>query len=138
VGEVAREEREHEQGAVPEQPRRFLVGELRGEACDLQRDARGHGEDERLHPLPGRARRLVLAPQDELLPQPAPVLARELPRQGVEVPHPLHADEERLVGREAGRVELGDLVAQMRLQLVDVAAVDGLGLRDVRPPLGDL
>jgi hypothetical protein len=66
------------------------------------------------------------------------VLARELPGQGVEVPHPLHRNEEGLVGDEAGRVQLGDLVAEVRLQLVDVSVVDGRGLRDVGPPLGDL
>ena len=66
------------------------------------------------------------------------MLACELPGQGVEVPHPLHGNEERLVGCEAGRVQLGDLVAKMSLELVDVAAVDGRGLRDVGPPLGDL
>ena len=113
-------------------------GKLSGEACDLDRDGRSQGEDERLEPPAGRARRLVLTAQDELLPQSAPVLACELPGQGVEVPHPLHGDEERLVGREAGRVQLGDLVAKMSVELIDVAAVDGRGLRDVGPPLGDL
>jgi len=33
--------------------------------------------------------------------------------------------------------QLGDLVAQVRLQLVDVPVVDGRGLRDVGPPLRD-
>jgi hypothetical protein len=111
---------------------------VRGEACDLNRGARGHGEDERLDPPAGRACRLVLIAQDELLPQPAPVLARELSGHGVEVAHPLYGDEERLIGREAGLAQLGDLVAKMRVQLIDVMAVDGRGLGDVGPPLGDL
>jgi len=37
------------------------------------------------------------------------VLACELPGEGVEVTHPLHGDEERLIGGEAGRDQLGDL-----------------------------
>ena len=134
----AGEERQHEQTDVPREPGRLLVGEAGSEARDLDRDGRGHGEDERLEPAAGRARRLVVAAQDELLPQPAAVLARELPGQGVDVAHPLHGDQERLVVREAGRVQLGDLVAKMILQLVDVAAVDARGARDVGPPLCDL
>jgi hypothetical protein len=43
------------------------------------------------------------------------VLACELPGQGIEVPHPLHGNEERLIGCEAGSVQLGDLVAKMTL-----------------------
>ena len=115
-----------------------VVGEAGSEACDLDRDGRGHGEDERLEPAAGRARRLVLTAQDELLPQSAAVLACELPGQVVEVAHPFHGDQERLVGCEADRVQLGDLVAKMILQLVDVVAVDARGVCDVRPPLCDL
>ncbi len=138
ASEVRGEKRQHEQTGVPRQPGRLLVGEAGSEACDLDRDGRSHGEDERLEPAAGRARRLVVTAQDELLPQSAAVLACELPGQGVEVPHPLHGDQERLVGCEAGRVQLGDLVAKMILQLVDVVAVDARGVRDVGPPLCDL
>jgi hypothetical protein len=73
-----------------------------------------------------------------LFPESAAVLARELPRQGVDVAHPFHGDKERLVGREADRLQLGDLVAKMIFQLVDVVAVDARGICDVRPPLCDL
>ena len=66
------------------------------------------------------------------------MLACELPREGVQVPHPFHGDQERLVVCEACRVEVGDLVAKMILQLVDVVAVDARGVCDVGPPLGDL
>ena len=66
------------------------------------------------------------------------MLARELAGEAVDVSQPLHRDQEPLVGREAGRVQLGDLVAEMILQLVDVAAVDARGARDVGPPLCDL
>ena len=138
MGEVPGEERQHEQPDVAQQPDRFLVGEVRQETGDLDRDGRARGEAERLDPSAGPACRLVVAAEDELLPQPAAVLAGELPRQGVEGAHPLHRDEERLVRAEVGRVQLGDLVAQVRLQLVDVPAVDGRGLRDVGPPFGDL
>jgi hypothetical protein len=66
------------------------------------------------------------------------VLECELSGQGVEVPHPLHGDQERLIGREAGRVQIGDLVAKMILQLIDVVAVDARGGCDVGPPFCDL
>ena len=138
AGEVAREERQHEQTGVPRQPVRLLVGEASSEACDLDRDGRGHSEDKRREPAAGRTRRLVVPAQDELLPQSAAVLARELPGQAVEIAHPFHGDEERLVGCEADGVQLGDLVAKMILQLVDIVAVDARGVRDVRPPLRDL
>ncbi len=66
------------------------------------------------------------------------MLARELAGERVEVAHPLHGDEERLVVREAGLVQLGDLAAKVILELVDVAAVHAGRARDVRPPLRDL
>ena len=138
AGEVRREERQHEQTRVPRQPGRLLVGEAGGETCDLDRDGRGHSEDKRLEPAAGCARRLVVTAQDQLLPQSAAVLACELPGKRVEVPHPLHGDQERLIGCEAGRVQLGDLVAKMILQLIDVVAVDARGVGDVRPPFCDL
>ena len=66
------------------------------------------------------------------------MLPRELPGQAVDVPQPLYGDQEPLIGREAGRTQLGDLVAKMILQLIDVAAVDPRGARDIGPPLCDL
>ena len=138
ASEVGGEKRQHEQTGVPRQPGRLLVGEAGSEACDLDRDGRGHSENERREPAAGRACRLVVTAQDELLPQSAAVLACELPGQGVEVAHPFHGDEERLVGCEADGVQLGDLVAKMILQLVDVVAVDARGVCEVRPPLCDL
>jgi hypothetical protein len=66
------------------------------------------------------------------------VLACKLSGQGVEVPHPFHGNQERLIDGEAGRVQLGDLVAKMILQLIDVVAVDARGVCEVGPPLGDL
>ena len=66
------------------------------------------------------------------------MLACELPGQVVQVAHPFHGDQERLVGREADRVQLGDLVAKMILQLVDVVAVDARSIGDVVTPLCDL
>ena len=66
------------------------------------------------------------------------MLARELARQAVDVAHPLHGDQERLLVVEAGLVQVGDLVAQMALELVDVAAVDAGRARDVGAPLRDL
>ena len=121
--EVAGEERQHEETEVPREPRRLLVGEVRGEAGDLERDGRAEAEQERLEPAAHRAHRLVAAAQDELLPEPPAVLARELAGERVEVAHPLHGDEERLVVREASLVQLRDLAAEVVLELVDVAAV---------------
>ena len=66
------------------------------------------------------------------------MLSRVLPRQDVEVAHPLHSNEERLVLRQAGLVQIGDLLAKMILELVDVAAVDAGALADVLAPLCDL
>ena len=66
------------------------------------------------------------------------MLARELSRQGVEVAHAFHGDQERLVVGEPGRVQLGDLVAKVILQLVDVVAVEPGRVPDERPPLRDL
>ena len=66
------------------------------------------------------------------------MLAGELPGQAVDVAQPLHGDEEPLIGREAGRVQLGDLVTKMILQLIDVVAVDARGALDVGAPLCDL
>ena len=115
-----------------------LVGEAGSEACDLDCDGRSHGEDERLEPAartcaPARRHR-----SEELLPESAAVLARELPGQVVDVPQPLHGDQEPLVRREAGRVQLGDLVTKMILQLIDVVAVDARRSCDVGAPLCDL
>ena len=86
ASEVRGKERQHEQTGVPRQPGRLLVGEAGSEACDLDRDGRGHGEDERLEPAAGRARRLVVTAQDELFPESAAVLACELSGQAVDVP----------------------------------------------------
>ena len=66
------------------------------------------------------------------------MLACELSGQAVDVPEPFHGDQEPLVGGEAGRGQLGDLVTKMILQLIDVVAVDARGACDVRPPLRDL
>ena len=138
VSEVRGEERQHEQTDVRQKPPRFLFGEVRRETSDLDHDGRGQGEDERFEPPAGRLPRLVLTTQDELLPQSAAVLAREFPGQGVESAHPFHGDEERLIVREPGCVQLGDLVPEMSLELSDIRAVDGRSLRDVGPPLGNL
>ena len=138
AGEVRGKKRQHEETGVPRQPGWLLVGEAGSEACDLDRDGRGHGECERREPAAGHARRLVVTAPEKLLPEPATVLACELSGQAVDVPQPFHGDQEPLVRCEAGRVQLGDLVTKMILQLVDVAAVDARCAFDVGPPLCDL
>ena len=139
VGEVPGKKRQHEQAGAPEKPIRLVAGRLRGQACNLDRNGRRNCESERLEPAAERGtRRLLVTAQDELFPESAAVLACELPGQAVEVAHPLHGDEERLVLAEPGRVQLGDLVAKMILQLLDVVTVDRRGVPDVRTPLRDL
>ena len=138
AGEVRGQERQHEQTEVPDEPARFLVGRVSSKPRNLDHDGRSHGEDERLEPAGGRERRLVVTCPEELFPQPTAVLARELPGQAVDVSQPFHGDQESLIGCEAGRVQLGDLVTEMILQLIDVVAVDARGVRDVGPPLCDL
>ena len=76
--------------------------------------------------------------QDELLPQPVRVLAGELAGDGVEAPHALHGDEERLVPAGTGALEFGDLVPQVILELVDVGRGDGPVALEVGAPLPDL
>jgi hypothetical protein len=138
AGEVRGQERQHEQADVPCEPRRFLVRDVSSEPCGLDRDGRSHGEDKRLEPAGSGERPLVVAFAEKLLPQSTAVLACELSGQAVDVAQPLHGDQEPLVGCEAGRVQLGDLVTKMILQLIDVAAVHARGAGDVGPPFCDL
>src|SRR5207249_5140843 len=74
----------------------------------------------------------------ELLPEAVRVLARELPREGVEVAHALHRHQEGFIGREPRIDETRDLLAQMILELRYVDRVDRLPTPEVAPPLVDL
>ena len=76
--------------------------------------------------------------EHELLPEAVRVLARELPREGVEVAHALHRHQERFIGREPRIDETRDLLAQMVFQLRDIDRVDRLPAAEVAPPLVDL
>ena len=136
--EVPGEERQHEERGVPRQPGRLVVGEAGSDAGDLHRDRRGNREGERRKPGACGALCSVVAAQDELLPEPPAVLARELAGEVVDVAHALHRDEESLVWSEAGRGQLGDLVPEMVLELVDVVPVDSRCACNVRPPLRNL
>ena len=137
AGEVRRQERQHEQAEVAREPRRLVVGEAREEARDLDHDGRANGEHEGLDPA-ARGRRGFLPRAEQLLPQPVAVLAGELPGDGVHVAQPFHRDQERLVLLEPGCAQLGHLVPEVVLELVDVVAVERRGPGDVHPPLGDL
>src|SRR5215210_2485844 len=75
---------------------------------------------------------------DELLPEAVRVLARELPREGVEVAHALHRHQERLVGGEPRVGQDSHLLAQVVLQLRHVGGVDRLPAAEVAPPPVDL
>ncbi len=115
----------------------MLVGKARNEAGGLDHDSRCGGEEEGLEPA-ARHRQSLLGGPEQLLPQPVAVLACELPRDGVHVAYAFHGDQERLVVCETGGAQLGDLVAKVVLELVDVMAVERRSMGDVRPPLGDL
>ncbi len=86
-----------------------------------------------LRRLPG-----IFGDDDELLPQAVRVLARELPREGVEVAHALHRHQERFVGGEPRVDEARDLLAQVVFELRHVDGVDRLPAAEVAPPLVDL
>ena len=66
------------------------------------------------------------------------MLAGELAGDLVEAAHPLHGDQERLVAGQARVLQVGDLVAQVILQLVDVDRADRLMPLDVAAPAPDL
>ena len=87
TGEVGGKKRQHDQTRVPRQPGWLVVVRESGrESCDLDRDCRCHGEGESLDPGVGRSRRLVVVASEELFPESAAVLARELSGQLVDVP----------------------------------------------------
>jgi len=75
---------------------------------------------------------------DELLPEALRVLARELLRERVEIAHPLHRDQKRLIGGEPGVGQHRDVLAQMILQLRDIDRVERLPPLEIAPPLVDL
>ena len=137
VGEIRGEERQHDEADVAREPVRLLLGEAGGEPGDLDRDGRRDGERERLENASRCERRRVVVTQ-ELLPQTTAVLARELTRELVQVAHPLHADQERLVVGETGRVQVSDLLAKVILELVDIVAVRARRPRHVSAPLRNL
>ena len=102
---------------------------------------RGHREAEarRWHPFAPRVvGRRIPRDDDELLPKPVRVLARELPRERVEAAHALHRDQERFI-RGKPCVDQGcHLLAQMVFQLRDIDRVDRLPPAEVVPPLVEL
>jgi hypothetical protein len=75
---------------------------------------------------------------DELLPEALGVLARELPREVVELSHALDRHQERLIGGEPRVDQHRDLLAQVVLQLRHVDGMDRLPTTEVVAPPGDL
>ena len=107
----------------------------------LDRHARPDGEGEDDGQLaPGRRAGVVgaLRNQDELLPQPVGVFAGKLAGDGVEVAEALDRDEESLLIIEAGRLPVGDLLAQVVLELVNVGGGDRLAPLNISAPPVDL
>jgi len=105
----------YDQTQVLREPGWLLVGKAGSDACYLEQDSGSRGEDECLEPAVRCVSCAFVTRQNELLPQPAAVLACELPRQDVEIAHPLDGDQESLVRRETGLREIGDLLAEMIL-----------------------
>ena len=66
------------------------------------------------------------------------VLARELPREVVELAHALHRYQERFIGGEPRVDQDRYLLAQMVFQLRYIDGVDCLPAAEVAPPLVDL
>ncbi len=135
--EIPGEERQDEEGCVPDRPGRLGRRDLREQPGDLDGDGRGTAEQERVDPATSAASRGHGLRGEELLPEPAAVLPGELPRQRVDVPEPLDADQEALVRGEPRRLELRDLLPEMILELVDVPPLDRGRGGDVRAPLLD-
>jgi hypothetical protein len=66
------------------------------------------------------------------------MLPRELPRQRVEIAHPLDRNQERFVGGESRIDQVAHLHAQVILEFGHVHAVDRLPVTQVGAPLIDL
>jgi hypothetical protein len=139
--EIPREERQHEETGVAQVEGRVETqGDAEEHGC-LDGEGRGHGQgkhDERFGTGDRRRRGIAVGRDDELLPQPIRVLPRELAREGIQAAHAFDRDQERLVLRQARPGEGTHLVAQMRLQLLDVGPGDGAPPAQVGAPLADL
>ena len=112
--------------------RSAMIGESGGEPSDLNHGCGGERRTRWLRPIRSR-------PGDSVLGRSAPVAstagrcAHERTRaRRVDLAHPLHGDEKRFVVGQPDRVELGDLIAKVVLELVDVVAVDGRRARRQR------
>ncbi len=139
--EIAGHERQDEEAQVAGVEPGVVVQLQSEERRHLDRHGRRRRETERDDGIRS-CRRLRLpgvgGGHHELLPEAIGVLARELPREGVEVTHALHRYEKCLIGGEASVDQHRDLLAQMVLQLRDVDGLDGLPAEEVAPPLVDL
>ncbi len=129
--EVAGEHRQHEEAQVARKPRRDLVAEQLGARVAPARrrepgDLHEHGREnrERQHRRHREPSTLVGFGCDELLPHAVAVLASELGGQLVDLAEPADRDRERLVGTQARGFEVGDLLAQVTLELVGIRLVD--------------
>src|SRR5215211_4036601 len=139
--EIAGQEGQHEETQITGVEAGILVQlnpEERRHLDDHGRSHRKTEDDDGICPgprswLPGIGR-----DYDELLPEAVRVLARELPREGVEVAHALHRNQERLVGGEPRVDQNRYLLAQMVFQLRYVGGVDRLPAAKVAPPPVDL
>ena len=100
-GEVAREQRQHEQAGVASVERLVTTAELKTEQrrhLDGQRRGDGEAQDDERLDACGLSRLIAgVGGDDQLLPQPLGVLACELARQRVEAPHALDRDEKGFV-----------------------------------------
>ena len=140
-GEVAGQQGQDEETQVAGVELAVLVQLQSEEHRHLDGDGGRRRERERDDGVPPRSRVQLSAAggrRDQLLPEAVRVFLGELPREGVELAHPLHRDEERLVGGEPRVAEHRHLLAQVILELRDVDRVDRLPAADEAPPLVDL
>ncbi len=142
--EVDGEQREDKQRGVPEVEQRQLgirVEVHTEQLRQLDRHRGGDGkaqDDECLGACSVRRVVRCVGGDDQLLPQPLGVLAREFSGERVEAAHALDRDEEGFVRRKTGVREGGQLVAEVAFELGHVGTVDGLPATQVHPPLRDL
>jgi hypothetical protein len=117
--EVGDEERQHEEAGISEVEQRVGVGLAEDMPAEQLRKLDGCGgrgserKNEERFGAEGRPLRLahVGAGDDELLPQPVGVFARELARQRVEAAHALDRDEKGFVASETSVRQRRHLIA---------------------------
>jgi len=134
--EVAGQEREDHETQVPREPSQVTAREARGDASEVDGDGRTDCEGNCDGPPAVRLDHTLPIRQHELTPQPSAVFLGELPGKVVDRADSLDRDQERFFVGEPGPDEIIDLIAQVRLEFLQVAPFELA--RDERSPLGEL